>query len=91
MYSIHTERPSKKLNYKKIGPYPITEVVGLSYRLELPTSIQIHDVFHPNLFRLAAKDSLSSQINDPPSPIVVNNKKKWEADNIFNAKKHGKY
>ena len=49
--NIHTERPSKKLNHKKIGPYPITEVIGSgsAYRLELLASIQIHDVFHPNL------------------------------------------
>ena len=29
--NIHTERPSKKLDHKRIGPYKITELVGSSY------------------------------------------------------------
>ena len=29
--NIHTERPSKKLDHKKIGPYKVIELVGSSY------------------------------------------------------------
>ena len=29
--NIHTERPSKKLDHKRIGPYKVTESVGSSY------------------------------------------------------------
>ena len=52
--------------------------------------MQIHNIFHPNLLRLVAKDPLAGQINDPPPSIVVNNEEKWEVDDILNAKKHGK-
>ena len=87
--NIHTKRPSKKLDHKRIGSYPIKESVGSeSYRLELPTSMQIHDVFHSNLLRLAAEDSLPGQYNDPPPPVVINDKEKWEEDDILDAKKH---
>ena len=29
--NIHTERPSKKLDHKRIDPYKVTKLVGLSY------------------------------------------------------------
>ena len=89
--NIRTERPSKKLDHKRIGLYKVTKLVGSSYQLELPESMRIHNVFHPSLLRLAAEDPLPGQHNDPPPPVVVNDKKEWEVDNILNAKKHGKW
>lgn len=87
---IHTERLSKKLDHKRIGPYWIKELVGSSYQLDLPASMRIHNVFHPSLLRRAAENPLRGQHNDPPPPVVVNDKEDWEVDNILDAKKHGK-
>ena len=53
--------------------------------------MQIHNVFYPNLLRLAAKNLLPGQHNDLLPPVVVNNKEKWKINDIFDAKKHGKY
>ena len=47
--NIKTEKPSKKLDHKMVGPFKIKASVGLSCRLELPTSMKIHDVFYPSL------------------------------------------
>ena len=87
--NIQTERPSKKLDHKRIGPYRIKELVGSSYRLDLPTSMRIYDVFHPSFLRQAAEDPLLGQHNDPPPLVVVNDEEEWEVDDILNAKKHG--
>ena len=74
--NIHTKKPSKKLDHKKIDLYPIKKIIDLLYRLELPTSIQIHDVFYSNLLKLAAGNLLPNQINDFPHSVVVNKKEK---------------
>jgi hypothetical protein len=42
---LTTERPSKKLDYKRLGPFPIVRKVSeLAYELKLPRSFKIHPV-----------------------------------------------
>ena len=59
-----------------IGPYKVKKLVGSSYQLELPHTMKIHDVFHPNLLRKAATNPLPGQRNSLLPPTVVNNKEK---------------
>ena len=45
--NINTTRPSKKLDYKKIGPFKISAKIGTrAYKLALPPSMAIHNTFH---------------------------------------------
>ena len=74
--NIKTERSSKKLDDKNIGPFKIKKLVGLLYQLELPHTMKIYDVFHPNLLWKAANNPLPGQQNISPSPTVVNDKEK---------------
>jgi hypothetical protein len=47
---IQTARPSKKLDYKRLDPFKITKVINRNaYRLELPNSMKVHNVFHVSL------------------------------------------
>ena len=54
---------SRKLVVKYQGPYKILKVVSShAYCLTISDDFEIHDVFHTNLLRSAADDSLSNQI-----------------------------
>ena len=66
-----TERPSRKLDQKMIGPYKIKKPVKLLYQLNLPTSMKIHDMFHFSLLWKISIDPLPSQHNNSALPIIV--------------------
>jgi hypothetical protein len=47
---IQTARPSKKLDYKRLGPFKATKVINRNaYVLELPYSMKVHNVFDVSL------------------------------------------
>ena len=54
---LSTERPSKKLDYKRLGPFEIIEKVSdLAYRLKLPKSFKIHPVLSTSRLEKAKPD-----------------------------------
>ena len=49
-HNVKTTRPSKKLDYKNMGPFKIINKVGTrSCKLDLPDSMTIHNIFHISL------------------------------------------
>jgi hypothetical protein len=50
--NIQTKRPSRKLDYQRLGPFKIiAQVNQVNYRLELPPTMHIHPVFHVSLLK----------------------------------------
>ena len=88
--NIQTARPSKKLDDKMLGPYPIISKHGISYKLQLPASMRIHDVFHPNLLRKDPGDSLPDQIAEDPRPVETPDGDEWLVDDILDSRFYGK-
>lgn len=83
--NIRTQRPSRKLDWKNLGPYPVVKKVSShAYRLELPASMKIHPVFHVSLLRPAAptEDYLPGQRIEPPEPVVIDNEEEYFVDRI---------
>ena len=81
-----TKRPSHMLDHQIAGPYKVLEQVGNAYRLKLPNSIKVHLVFLPNKLCKASIDLLLGQKKDPLLPIQVNDKDKWEVEEVLASK-----
>ena len=90
MKHYKSDRPSKKLDNQMIGPFRITEQVGHAYRLDLPSTMKIHDVFSPDKLRKAANDPLPGQVQEPPEPVEINDDEEWEVEQILDSRIHRK-
>jgi hypothetical protein len=89
--NIRTQRPSRKLDHKQVGPYTILERIGnTAYKLDLPQSMKIHPVFHSNLLRLDPDNALPSQHIPPPPPIIIDGEEEWEVEQILDSRIHRK-
>ena len=81
-----TQRPSRKLDHQAAGPFEILEQIGHSWRVRLPDSIKVHNVFHSSRLRKAPDDPLPDQTNAPPPPIQVTDAPEYEVEEVLASK-----
>ena len=85
--NITTLRPSKKLDVKRQGPFKIKELIGThACRLELPTTMKNHDIFHVTLLEAYRSPTFPNQASQPPGPIDVGRDDEYEVANIINSR-----
>jgi hypothetical protein len=84
--NIQTTRPSKKLDYQRLGPFPIIKQINqVSFRLKLPSAMKIHPVFHVSLLEPYYKNTIQGRVLPPPPPIEVNNDWEYEVQEILDS------
>jgi hypothetical protein len=91
--NIKTTRPSKKLDNKRLGPFPVIEKVGpAAYRLELPPTWKIHPVFNELLLTPYCPPAFPSQERPlPPPPDVIDGTEEYDVEEILDSRmKRGK-
>jgi hypothetical protein len=68
---LRTTRPSKKLNYKRTGPYTVSKITNKNaYKLDLPNTMRNHNVFHVSLLDRYAPP-VAGQPPSEPQPTIV--------------------
>jgi len=85
--NIKATRPSKKLDYKKIGPFNILAKIGTSaYKLALQPSMAIHNTFHISLIEPYQDNRFPSQMKEPSLPIQIEGEDEYELDEIIDSR-----
>ena len=78
--NIKTTKLSSKLDYVKIGPFRILRSIkGISFKLDLPSTIRIHPVFHALLLKPAD--------NATPTAVIklgyIDSQEEWEVEEVL--------
>jgi hypothetical protein len=81
----------KKMKPKREGPFTITEVLGpLTYRLKLPPTWRIHNVFHATLLRPYKETEAYGRNFTEPPPELVEGEAVYEVETILRHRKRGR-
>ncbi|CAJ0950595.1 unnamed protein product [Ranitomeya imitator] len=76
---------SPKFKPRFIGPYKISEVINpVSFRLALPASFAIHNVFHRSLLRRYVAPVVPSV--DPPATVLVEGELEYVVEKILDSR-----
>ena len=87
--NVHTTRPSKKLDYKKIVPLKLLARIGTSaYKLAFPPWMKIHNTIHISLLEPYQDYRFPSQIQEPPPDIQIEGEDEHELDEIIDSRLH---
>jgi hypothetical protein len=82
---IDKYRPTRKLAPKYLGPYTISaKISSTSYRLDLPSTLKIHPVFHVSMLK-PYQESEEFNREAPPQPIIIpeSNEAEYEVEQIL--------
>lgn len=83
---IKTNRPSDKLDYKKLGPYEIIDQINpVAFRLRLPQHFLIHPVFHVSLLEKYIPASEPGRKHHEFPPDIIEGAEEYEVEEIVDA------
>ena len=91
MKNIKGPYESKKLAPKREGPFTVSEVLGkYTYRLELPNTWRIHNVFDRSLLTPYVQTQEHGENYLQPPPDIVEGEEQFEIENILRHRRKGK-
>ena len=90
--NIQSNRPSKKLDNKRYGPFKILKDIGSgAFQLELPEGWMIHNIFNEDLLTRCVEPKFKGQHKEPaPPPTIINEEEKYEVEEVRKHRKRGR-
>ncbi|OJD25630.1 hypothetical protein ACJ73_03002 [Blastomyces percursus] len=85
--NLRTARPSKKLDSTFHGPYTEEAIGSQAYRLDLPKSYKIHNVFHVSL--LEPYHIRDGERPEQPPLMLVDDHEEWEVEEVLDEMTNG--
>ena len=81
----------KKMAPKHEGPFEIEDVLGpVTYRLKLPASWKIHNVFHATLLRPYKENDVYGENYTRPPPDIIEGEEEYEVEAILKHRRRGR-
>jgi hypothetical protein len=85
--NIKTQRPSIKLDHRKLGPYKIVERIGeLAYRIKFTQPTTLHDVFHVSLLERFKENPFQNRTITPPEPDIIDDQEEFEVQEVLSSR-----
>lgn len=85
---LRSSRPSHKLDWKRFGPFEVTQKISdTAYRLKLPASMKIHDVFHVGHLIPRRKDTILGRQVLPPPPTVIDGEEEFTVERVLKSRR----
>jgi hypothetical protein len=86
--NLNTTHPSAKLAPRRYGPFQVTKAISrTSFRLKLPSTWKIHNVFHRSLLTPYKETTMNSNQYQEPVPDLIYGQPEWEVEEILGARK----
>jgi hypothetical protein len=84
-HNLKTNVKSKKLAPKQYGPFKIVKQVSpIAYKIKLPPSMKIHDVFYIDLLIPFTEMRAYSETHSHPPPELIDREEEYEVEEILN-------
>ena len=81
----------KKIGPKREGPFEIDEVLGpVTYRLKLPASWKVHNVFHAVLLRPYMENEVHGNNYPRPPPDLLEGEEVYTVERILKHRRRGR-
>jgi len=90
--NIQSNRPSKKLDNKRYGPFRVLKDIGSGvFQLELPEGWMIHNVFNKDLLTRCVEPKFKGQHKEPaPPPTIINEEEEYEVEEVWKHRTRGR-
>ena len=81
----------RKLLPQQYRPFTIKQRIGqVAYKLELPSCMKIHDVFHADLLMPYKKMEAYGTPYTQPPPVIEEGEEEYEIELIIDSRRHGR-